>query len=300
MFVHLLEEDRSIDPPTLPIPRISPGYSSFRIPRAAKRRHAQRGGIWYLSVIMIRTLVFHHLSDMNDLPAAERWFYRYHVPEVMRNRPLSYVSFRAVPPPPGAEAFGYFNYKVHENISSGEQETPLGLTVMTREVVPLKVAMVDLPAYPTEDFKGFTTSIEEKTVLRWLIAFKYPEGVSVEQGDDWFLNVHAEEVARQPGLTRFFSYRVLASRRFGEGGRPSFLHPESTMIGGWHRVSEQWYEDASGWARSVVESPPSYTAPPWATYHQYPFLEPGVDFISTFILERPSDDWLRQVTPFYV
>ena len=72
---------------------------------------------------MIKTIILHHLLDMNDLPAAERWFYRYHIPEVMRNFPIMtrYVSYRAVPPPPGAEKFGYFNYKVHENIGSSDQ-----------------------------------------------------------------------------------------------------------------------------------------------------------------------------------
>ena len=55
---------------------------------------------------MIRTIMFHHLLDMNDLPAAERWFYRYHIPEVLRSRPVSYLSYRAVPAPPGAEAYG--------------------------------------------------------------------------------------------------------------------------------------------------------------------------------------------------
>jgi hypothetical protein len=249
---------------------------------------------------MIKTIILHHLLDTNDLPAAERWFYRYHVPEVLRNRPLSYLSFRAVPPPAGAENYGYFNYKVHENISVGEGETSLGLAAMTPEVVPLKVVMVNLPPTPTEDFMGRETSLEEKTILRWLVAFKYPEGVSVEEGDDWYLNVHAKEVMRQPGLTRFFSYKVLASREFGKAGAPSFLHPRSSMLAGWHRVSELWYEDGNGWTRSVIDSPPEYTAPPWAKHGRYPFLEPGIDFVSTFILERPSDDWLRQVAPFYV
>jgi hypothetical protein len=57
---------------------------------------------------VVKTYVVHHLPDMNDLPAAERWFYRRHVPEVLRNRQLSYVSFRAVPPPPGADFVSTF------------------------------------------------------------------------------------------------------------------------------------------------------------------------------------------------
>ncbi|UCE35055.1 MAG: hypothetical protein JSV40_03880 [Deltaproteobacteria bacterium] len=237
---------------------------------------------------------------MNDLPAAERWFYRYHVPEVLRNNPVSYVSYRAVPPPPGAEEYGYFNYKVHENVLLGEQEQHLGLLSMTPEVVPLKVVMVNVPAVPTDDFKGRDVSLGEKTILRWLIVFRYPEGVSLEEGEAWYLHVHAQEVMRQPGLTRFFSYRILPSQVSVQEGASTFLHPRSTVSSNWHRVSEQWYENSNGWVDSVIKSPPVYTRPAWATYDRYPFFEPEVDFASTFILERPSDDWLRHVPPSYV
>ncbi len=249
---------------------------------------------------MIKTVILHHLLDMSDLPAAERWFYRYHVPEVLRNQPVSYVSYRAVPPPPGAEAFGYFNYKVHENVNRGEAEKPLGLTGMTKEVVPLRVIMVNVPATPTDDFLGKGASFEERTILRWLIAFRYPKGVSVEEGDDWYLNVHAKEAMQQPGITRFFSYRVIAPPEVMDKVVPAFLHPRSEVSSDWHRVTEQWYENSNGWVESNFTSPPRYTAPPWATHGRYPFLEPGLDFASTFILERPTDDWLKEVPRFYV
>jgi hypothetical protein len=249
---------------------------------------------------MIKTIILHHLLDMNDLPAAERWFYRYHIPEVLRNHPVSYLSYRAVPAPPGAEGFGYYNYKVHENLNRGEGEKPLGLLSMTREVVPLKVIMVNVPAAPTEDFLGKGASFDERTILRWLIAFRYPEGVGVDEGDEWYLNVHAKEVAQQPGLTRFFSYKVIAPPVVMDKVVPAFMHPRSVVSSNWHRVSEQWYENGSGWAEANLASPPVYTKPPWATYDRYPFLEPDVDFASTFILERPTDDWLKEVPRFYV
>jgi hypothetical protein len=167
---------------------------------------------------MIKTIIIHHFPDMNDLPAAERWFYRYHIPEVLRNQPVSYVSFRAVPPPPGAEDFGYCNYKVHENLNRGEGEKPLGLLTMTKEVVPLKVIMVNVPATPTEDFLGRGSSFEEKTMLRWLIAIRYPEGVSVEEGDEWYLNVHAKEVMQQPEAHPLLQLQGdCASRGHGQG-----------------------------------------------------------------------------------
>jgi hypothetical protein len=81
---------------------------------------------------------------------------------------------------------------------------------------------------------------------------------------------------------------------------PAFIHPRSEVSSDWHRISEQWYENSNGWVDSVITSPPEYTAPPWAIYRRYPFMEPGVDFASTFILERPTDDWLREVPRSYV
>jgi hypothetical protein len=249
---------------------------------------------------MIKTIIIHHLPDMNDLPAAERWFYRYHIPEVLRNQPVSYVSFRAVPPPPGAEAFGYYNYKVHENLNRGEGEKPLGLLTMTKEVVPLRVIMVNVPATPAEDFLGRGSSFAEKTILRWLIAIRYPAGVSVEEADDWYVNVHAKEVLRQPGLTRFFSSRVISPPEVMSKVVPAFMHPQSVVSSDWHRITEQWYENSNGWVDSNLTNPPRYTKPQWATRDSYPFMEPEVNFASTFILERPSDDWLREVPRFYV
>ncbi len=142
--------------------------------------------------------------------------------------------------------------------------------------------------------------MDDKTILRWLTVFRYPEGVSPEEGDDWYLNVHAPEVMKQPGLTRFFSYKVIPSPVAVRKGVSTFLHPRSEISSGWHRVSELWYENANGWVESVITSPPSYTRPAWAKRDSYPFLETGVDFAGMFILERPTDDWLREVPPAYV
>ena len=54
----------------------------------------------------------------------------------------------------------------------------------------------------------------------------------------------------------------------------------------WDRVVELWYPSFSAWRKAVIEEPPEYTAPEWATddfYKDgcptYPFLKPGVDFV---------------------
>jgi hypothetical protein len=38
---------------------------------------------------------------------------------------------------------------------------------------------------------------------------------------------------------------------------------------------------------------PYYTKPSWVRYDKYPFLKPFVDFVCSFILERPNDEFLR-------
>ena len=92
------------------------------------------------------------------------------------------------------------------------------------------------------------------------------------------MNVHAPEVMKQEGLIRFFSYRTMD-------------WPGESL---WHRVSELWYPNYAAWHKAVLEQPPAYTKPSWATYDQYPFVEPNRDMLGSFILERPTHDLMRE------
>jgi hypothetical protein len=64
------------------------------------------------------------------------------------------------------------------------------------------------------------------------------------------------------------------------------------------RLSELWYENAAAWRAAIVESPPRYTKPSWATHDRYPFLEPTVDFVNQFPLEAPTDDFKNFLKPY--
>jgi len=48
-------------------------------------------------------------------------------------------------------------------------------------------------------------------------------------------------------------------------------------------VSELWFENFSDWRRAVIEQPPAYTKPSWATQDAYPFVKPFEDLVSSFI-----------------
>lgn len=264
-----------------------------------------RGGI-------IRSYLLVNLTSLNYLPMMERWFYRDKAMETISQLgPMlyRYVTYRALPAPEGGLAFGYYNWRMIEHwwhdspfrkgleygTALSEYLPPhhneaLGLPLddedsETREWRPPAPVLIFVPTRPTEDFKGAHLSLADGSNLRWITIFRYPEGVSKEEGDDWYINVHAKEVCEQPGLKRFFSFHAIEP---------------SSIVGPWARVSELWYEHHEGWRKAVIDSPLRYTRPPWSSFAAYPFLRPGIDFVSTFLLERPECDFLREYRGYTV
>lgn len=256
---------------------------------------------------MNKVLLLLNIKSMNVLPVMERWLLRTHVPEaVSRIGPwlTRYHSYRVVPPPPemyaDVERFGYYNWRVTELWSRdpypqhgilpqeffpGYAEN-IGLPTDLADAEhwnghshgPRQAVRCVVPARPTEDFLGSDKPLfAYHSVLRWLTVFKLPAGVPPDEGERWFLDVHAQEVLEQRGLTRFVSHRV---------------HARPNSRWSWHRVSELWYEDFDAWRRAVIEAPPRYTQPSWAKHDRYPFFEPYRDFASTFLLEAPTNTFI--------
>jgi hypothetical protein len=260
---------------------------------------------------VIRSYLLVNLTSLNYLPMMERWFYRDKVMETISQLgPMlyRYVTYRAVPPPEEAMSYGYYNWRMIEQWwhnspfrkgldygSALSDDWPphyneaVGISgVIGRERREWKMpapAFIFVPARPTEDFKGAGLSLADGNNLRWLMILRYPEGVSREEGDDWYINTHSKEVCEQSGLKRFFSFHAVEP---------------SSIVGPWARVSELWYENHDAWRKAVIESPLQYTKPPWSTSGKYPFLRPGIDFVSMFLLERPECDFLREYRGYTV
>jgi len=260
---------------------------------------------------MTRSYLLVNLTNLNYLPMMERWFYRDKVMETISQMgPMlyRYVTYRAVPPPEGGADYAYYNWRMiehwwhespfrkgvthgsalaeywppHYNEAVGLLSESEGGNQEWNSPAPV---LIFVPARATEDFKGAGLSLADDANLRWVTVIKYPEGVSREEGDDWYINVHAKEVCEQPGLKRFFSFHAVEP---------------SNLVGPWVRVSELWYENHDAWRKAVIGSPPKYTKPSWATYDRYPFLKPGADLVSTFLLERPECDFLRDYRGYVV
>lgn len=261
---------------------------------------------------MLRSYLILNIRSMNELPKMERWLLKIHAAETMsQHDPIleRYVSYRAVPAPAGAERFSPYNWRMTEH---WWRQLPFGKSVMEHKTAlaeiwpddyegivglpqgefrslswsgdtdgPHPPAFVFVPCYATEDFKGRGLTLDKGTNIRWVVAHRYPEGVSVDEGEDWFLKVHAPEVTQQPGLKRYFSFKAVEPK-----------------TGPFVRVSELWYENENAWRKAILESPPEYTKPPWASHDTYPFLRPGKDVVSIFLLESPTDDFKNYLRPY--
>ena len=101
--------------------------------------------------VMNKTLIIHHINNIDYIPAMERWFVHHHCPEVMAQEPwlTRYVMYRVMPPARGMEELGFFNYRVHENLGLDVEgrRSLKGLLGMTPEPCEnaMTVAIANVP-----------------------------------------------------------------------------------------------------------------------------------------------------------
>src|SRR5690606_31271443 len=69
-----------------------------------------------------------------------------------------------------------------------------------------------VPVNPQEMFVSRETPPKQTPYLRWIVFFRYPKAVTAEDGDAWYREVHAKEVAKLPGLKRYALYRTVTDR----------------------------------------------------------------------------------------
>lgn len=255
--------------------------------------------------MLIRGFVFLHLPDWNDLPVMERWYHRCHAPDVAMQAPWMqrYLSFNAVnPPPQGAEEFGFMNHRVHETLQLAGDHYSENRKPSARPIPAYTdAAMVWTTGQPDQDFKGASACAFEKPILRWITAISYPENIGQEEGDDWYINTFAPELAQLPKITRFYSYKAIKREPVPQENPenphiPMFRSREMLsplLMTEWNRVSEIWVESANDWTETFITNSPKFTKPAWAETETFPFLVPHKGFISSFLLERPTEDLLK-------
>lgn len=147
-----------------------------------------------------------NIPSMNDLPASERWLLKDHAMETLSwIGPWldEYVSYRVVPPPPDvypdAVRYGYYNWRVTNHVYNEAPPPPTKMwTIVAPVPHPVRPTATDVeqiydanvdgrreaphmhvlcyvPFEPTQDFMGKELNPWDKSFLRWITVFKYPE-----------------------------------------------------------------------------------------------------------------------------
>lgn len=236
-----------------------------------------------------------HQIELNDYAATEHWYRTYHGPELARRYGPwldRFESYRPVPAPPEAQAYGLTNYLCTVGIWDGlPEEGDRGELALTSPKVHARPFHFIGPVQCSEDFKGRDWEPTEKNTLRWVQLFRWPEGQK-QAAEDWFLHTFAPAACEVESLYRFFSYQALTEDIHLPGhwkqGTESHMKgkPEDHR---WDRLVEMWFEDYEEWNKFCQSALPK---PAWATHPAYPFVVPGEDYRSCFLLENPAYRWL--------
>lgn len=230
---------------------------------------------------MIKIVDLGFLVDAPNPIEAERFYLKHHGPEIVSKMGpwlARYVLYPVYNPPPEAvdDPFGAVGGRYAElwyrSVDDYNTKMPIGTLTpapwQERSKGPVYAAKI--PAVPTEFFLDTSPNPEQTTIIRWIQLIKYPGNVSTEDGEKWFLEVHAKEALKQPGLLKFISYKCIDKSRF----------TRASSANEWVRVNEYWYKSLDDWRKAIIEDPPQYTPPSWGG--EYPFVEMGSTFIDYY------------------
>jgi len=219
----------------------------------------------------------------NDNAALDRWYRETHSKEsLLFVGPWlrRYWAYPSIDVPAEADRFNVVRYRLtemwYDSLESRREAAsvfyPLTPPPLDRERFGQRnrIANIHVAAVPSERYiDGWPRA--RPSYLRWVFFLRYPKNVPVADGERWFAQTHAPELAKLPGLRRFVC----------------FTTAEPAQPGAWARMCELWFDDYPAWQKALLTAPPKFKAPPWDG--DFPFGE----IISTFTPPIPDMDFLR-------
>lgn len=131
-----------------------------------------------------------------------------------------------------------------------------------------------LPVGWEEDIKGRGRTIEDGPNYRWQFVMRYPDGVSLEEGDKWFYEELIPKFKLMPEVNRILTSKII----------------QDVNSCPFQRVVEMWFDSQSAWHKCAVENAKSIKKPAWAKCDKFPYLKPKYEFTSIFLSDIPRCD----------
>jgi len=269
----------------------------------------------------MRSLIYVDVVKEDYRHKLKHWLHRYHIPDsISQFGPYvtKYAFYPALPTPLEGERFGTIRMQLTEhywminpfqdalkvktfteyfpldvlkwqgNIPDADDELAANIegdaarsSGGENEMPPFIFAFV--PVWWQEDFKGKERTVEDGPNYRWQFVLRYPEGVSAEQGDQWFYQEVIPHFQAMDEVTR-----ILSSKIIGEVNHCPF-----------HRVTEMWFDGPTAWHRAAVEKATAIKKPGWAQQDQFPYLKPKFEFASLFLTDIAESDNMTQYNGYY-
>ena len=118
-------------------------------------------------------------------------------------------------------------------------------------------------------------------MVKMVWVFGYPESVSVEEGEKWYLEVHSQEVKQFPGLRKYLTWKVLDVKEL-PWYEEEYARKQPECV----RITELWWDDVESWLK-LRGGRVKLTPPPWG--------EPWLIARPVFVDEKPECDFLNEI-----
>lgn len=266
----------------------------------------------------MRSLIYVDCPNEQNRVKLQNWLYATHVPDsISQFGPYvtKYAFYNSLPTPPEGERFGTHRQQLTEHYWMINPMTDFLKNKALTEVFPMDVLkwqgnmpeddesvnmegddaratggdngcqpfiFAFVPVWWEEDFKGKDRTIADGPNYRWQFAYKYPDGVSTEDGDKWFYDQVIPYLQKQDDVTRILSSKII----------------QSVNHCPFYRVVEVWFEGPNQWHDvAVTGAAEGIQAPPWAdkaSQDKFPYMKPYFEFASLFLTDRATSDNFTQ------
>lgn len=135
-----------------------------------------------------------------------------------------------------------------------------------------------IPVWWEEDFKGEGRTVEDGPNYRWQFMVRYPDGVSMEEGDKWLKEEFIPAYTAQDEVTRCLSSKIIKSVNDCE----------------FDRVVEMWFPSPSAWQKATKEAAQKVAKPDWAETEDFPYLKKSYGISGIFLSDIARSDNMTQ------